>query len=96
MEQGVAVHVTWQVEWLVHDTDPDTPTEIVQLELSQSMLPLSPVVSMQVLEPLHAALHEPAQVAVQLLPSRQPSEQLPPVAVQPVACVPCQLHVAPA
>lgn len=62
------VQVTWQVEPLVHDTEPEVPTVSVHSDLSQSMLPLTPVASVQVLLPLQAALHEPLQLPVQVLP----------------------------
>ena len=47
--------------------------------------PKAPVVSVQVLPHLHPALHEPAQVPVQVFASRHEREQLPPEALQPVA-----------
>lgn len=56
------VHVTWQVAPFVHETEPEVPTVRVQLDRLQSMLPLVPVVSAQVLLSLQAALHEPWQL----------------------------------
>lgn len=91
-EQDGPVQVTWQVALSPHETDPDFPTVTVQVECSQSMLPLAPVVRLQVLPALHAELHEPVHTPVQLLPLTQASEQLLPVASQPV---PCQSQVAP-
>lgn len=80
----------------MHDTEPEVPTVSVHSDLSQSMLPLTPVVSVQVLLPLHAALQLPLQLPVQVLPLVHWKLQLPPWALQPVAVVPCQLQLAPA
>jgi hypothetical protein len=52
-------------------------------------------VSEHVLPPLQFALQEPAQVPVQVFPSRQEREQLPPAALQPVAADAVQSQVAP-
>ena len=46
----------------MHDTEPEVPTVTVHEDLSQSMLPLVPVVSAQVLPASQAALHEPWQL----------------------------------
>jgi len=48
------------------------------------MLPLLPVVRVQVLPFLQVVLHEPAQLPTQVLPCSHLNEQLPPWALQPV------------
>ena len=92
-EQPPLGHVTWQTAWLVHDTLPLLPAVMVHVELSQSMLPLSPVVRTQALPPLQLALHEPAQVPVHWLALSHLKLQLEPPWSQPL---PAQLQFAPA
>lgn len=91
-EQDAAVHVTWQVALLPQDTELDLPMERVHVDCSQSMLPLSPVVRLQLLPALQAALQEPPHIPLQVLLLTHASEQLPPLASQPAAG---QLQVAP-
>jgi len=85
----------WQVEPEVHEMLPLGPSVAVQVARSQVTLPLAPVVSEHALPPLQFALQEPAQVPVQVFPSRQEREQLPPAALQPVAADAVQSQVAP-
>ena len=90
------VQVTWHVAPAEHETLPLAATLTVQAEPSQVTLPLGPVVSAQVLPPLQSALHEPAQAPTQSLPLRQLSEQLPPLALQPVLGLPVHVQLEPA
>jgi hypothetical protein len=84
--------VTWQVDASLQDTELDLPTVSVHVDRSQSMLPLSPVVSAQELPPLQVELHEAPHMPLQVLLLTQASEQLPPLASQPAAG---QSQVAP-
>jgi hypothetical protein len=89
-EQEPEVQVTWQVALSVQLAEPDLPSVIVQVECSQVTLPLSPEVSVHVLDPLQSALHEVPQVPVQVLLLAQLNEQLCPVHPPP-----CHVQLAP-
>ena len=65
------VHVTSHSAPAPQETLPLLPTLIMQLDASQLMLPLAPVVSSQVAPLLQTALQEPAQLPVQLSEPRQ-------------------------
>lgn len=95
-EHGVAEQVTWQVDVPLHDTLPLFPTVTVHEELSQLMLPLSPVVRLQVLEPLQSALQEPAQEPVQVLALRHASDWLPAAPASAAPLPPPHVHAPPA
>jgi hypothetical protein len=94
-EQGLSEQVTLQFEPLVHETLPLLPTVTVQLDLSQSMLPLTPVVRVQVLLPWQLALHEPKHVPEQVLAERHESDWLA-AAAAPASAPPPHEQAPPA
>jgi hypothetical protein len=93
LSEQLPVQVTAQVAPAPHEMLPLLPSVAVQFDASQETLPLAPTVRLQVLPALQLLLQEPAQVPVQVLWSRQASEQLPPEASQPV---PAHEQAAPA
>ncbi len=93
LTEQLPVQVTWQVELEPQETLPLLPTVTVHSDDSQLTLPLSPVVRLQLLFALQSALHEPAQVPVQVLAPVQASEQDEPLLLQPVAVLPVQVQL---